>query len=82
MIYFLLTKSHAFTMSWFLGSWGKALSGRISVVTYESLFAGKELSVKDASFIFANLDRLTPPVRELLGRGHCAREGASAVRPA
>jgi len=67
MIYYLVTSPHAYTVQWFLDSWGKALSGRLTIVTYESLFAGRQLPKDDATFIFSDLDRLTRPAREALG---------------
>jgi hypothetical protein len=67
MIYYLVTSPHAYTLQWFLDSWGKALSGRVTIVTYEALFAGRPLPKDDATFIFSDLDRLSRPAREALG---------------
>jgi hypothetical protein len=69
MIYYLVTAAHAYTMHSFLRGWGEGLAGRIEVVTYESVLAGKPLPERDASYIFSDLDRLGGPrVLEPLGR--------------
>jgi hypothetical protein len=57
-------------MAKFLESWGRALAERISVVAYEALFTGTNIPKRGASFIFADLDRLSPAAREVFGDFH------------
>ena len=69
MIFYLVTKQHAYTMAWFLDSWGKALTSRITIMPYDDLVAGKGVP-RDASFIFSDFDRLPGVARALLGPLH------------
>jgi hypothetical protein len=70
MIHYLVTARHAYTMGSFLTSWGKALAGRVSVVSYEAILAGKVLPERGACFVFSDLDRLSPRARATLGKLH------------
>lgn len=59
MIYYLVTEPQAGPMRHFLETWGRALVGRVAVVTYEMLLAGRvELPERSGTYIFTNLGRL------------------------
>jgi len=58
MIYFLVSRSHAYTMSSFLAFRGKHLASRIRILSYEDLFWKKYLN--RGAYIFSDLERLTP----------------------
>jgi hypothetical protein len=70
MIYYLVTAEHSYTMGSFLESWGRALAGRITIVPDEAVFAGRQLPVREASYIFSDLDRLNALSRQRLGPLH------------
>jgi hypothetical protein len=63
VIYYLVTARRAHAMQGFLATWGSALADRIQVVTYESIVAGRDLSAKDGTYIFTNINnvRQLPP---------------------
>lgn len=62
MIYFLSTKEHQFSIVRFLQSWGRPLNDKIKPLSYDELFALKWF--RSGSYIFADLDRLTPQQTE------------------
>jgi len=70
MIYYLVTRRHAYTMGAFLESWGSELVQRIRIVPYDYVFAGNRLPTRDASYIFSDLDRLSATERASLGGIH------------
>lgn len=82
MIHYLVTAEHAYTMGSFLESWGERLRDRVSIVTYESVFAGRPLPNRGAIYVFSDLDRLSEAARDKLGplRDHLAGScGAARV---
>lgn len=70
MIHYLVTAEHAYTMRSYLESRGAALASRISIVSYDSLFAGARLPERGAAYIFSDLDRLSDTGRAALGPLH------------
>ena len=54
--------------------WGKALAGRVLMAPYDSLFAGQQLP-PGGTYVFSDLDRLTPQERERLGPIHDRLQG-------
>jgi predicted N-acetyltransferase YhbS len=70
MIYYLVTAQHGYTMRSYLESWGRDLAGRIAVVSYEELAAGRALPDRGASYVFSDLDRVSPQLRAALGAMH------------
>ena len=65
MIYYLVTRPHAYTVAAFVQGWGSALAGRILVAPYDGLFAGNALP-QGGTYVFADLDRLSADERERL----------------
>jgi hypothetical protein len=59
MIYYLVTAQHAYTLTDYLGSWGKDLAGRFQVLPYDILT--RVNSVRGGTFIFSDLERLRAP---------------------
>jgi len=74
MIYYLVTREHAYTVAAFVQGWGKALAGRVLIAPYDSLFAGQQLP-PGGTYVFSDLDRLTPHERERLGPIHDGLQG-------
>jgi hypothetical protein len=76
MIYYLVSRRHAYTMNDFLAGWGKRLEGRIKIVLYEDLYSGEKLRLPAATYIFTSLGsdmgtRVPPsPVRKLSSELH------------
>lgn len=66
MIYYLVTRAHAYTLAAFVQGWGKALAGRILVAPYDAVLAGNALP-GGGVYVFSDLDRLTAEERERLG---------------
>lgn len=58
MIYYLVTKPHAYTMRTYLNDWGRALAQRITIVPYAE-FIGRD-KLPPGSYIFSDLDRVHP----------------------
>jgi len=65
LIYYLVTRPHAYTVATFVQGWGKALAGHVLVAPYDGLFAGNPLP-QGGTYIFSDLDRLTPGERARL----------------
>ncbi len=61
MIYFLLTRRNSFTVRNFLRSRGSAFSDRIRIIHWEEI--GHLKSIRAGTFVFSDLDFLTPPQR-------------------
>jgi hypothetical protein len=57
MIYYLVARRHAYTLHNLLGTWGKALAGRIKMLLYEDLFSGRSLRLPPATYIFTRRGR-------------------------
>jgi len=55
MIYLLVAQRQAFTMEYFLATWGAALAPRIRVVHYERLFAGRSRVMPPGTYVFSSL---------------------------
>jgi len=74
MIYYLVTEQHAYPMRSFLESWGEHLAGRLKIVTYGSLLAGREqLPERGGSYIFTNfgsINRMSPIARSAICELH------------
>jgi hypothetical protein len=66
LIYYLVTRAHAYTVAAFVQGWGKALAGRILVAPYDAILAGNALP-EGGVYVFSDLDRLTADERERLG---------------
>lgn len=66
MIYYLVTRAHAYTLAAFVQGWGKALAGRILVAPYDAILSGNALP-EGGAYVFSDLDRLSAGERERLG---------------
>ena len=66
MIYYLVTRAHAYTVAAFVQGWGKALAGRILVAPYDAPLSGEKLP-EGGTYVFSDLDRLSAGERERLG---------------
>lgn len=64
MIYYLVTRRHAYTMRFFIDVWAKELRPRVRVISYESLPYKK--SLKSGTYIFSDIERLAPGRAEIL----------------
>lgn len=58
MIFYLVTKPHAYTMRTYLADWGRALAERITIVPYAQ-FVARDKQPR-GSYIFSDLDRVKP----------------------
>jgi hypothetical protein len=58
MIVYLATRGHRFTMRAYLDSWGRPLADRVVPLTYEDVLAAR--SLRAATYVFADLERLAP----------------------
>ena len=58
MIYYLVTRSHAYTLSDYLGSWGKEIAARVRIVPYGALPANLDLPA--GTYVFSDIERLGP----------------------
>lgn len=65
LIYYLVTRAHAYTVAAFVQGWGKALAGRILVAPYDALLAGNALPQR-GTYTFSDPDRLAPEERAYL----------------
>lgn len=63
MIFYLVSKEHAYTISNYLASWGKALIPRIKLLPYEQLFKARVL--RAGTYIFSDIERLNPEQAEM-----------------
>lgn len=76
MIYYLVSRRHAYSLNDLLATWGKALAGRIGMVLYEDLFSGATVRLPPATYIFTSLGsgmgsrRPLSPVRKLASDLH------------
>jgi hypothetical protein len=68
MIYYLVTKQHAYTMTSFFSSWGKGLEKRITVVPYVNVLGGRQQ--QPGTYIFSDIERLGPLETWVLERMH------------
>jgi hypothetical protein len=66
MIHYLVTRAHCYTMLPFLKYWARDFQQHLKILTYESLWTLSEL--KPGTYIFTDIDRLTP-----LQRDYCSR---------
>jgi len=64
MIYYLVMRQHANTLSAFFGFLEKEFAGRIKVLPYEYLMLQRTL--KPGTYIFSDIERLTPGQAEML----------------
>ena len=74
MIYYLVTRAHAYTVAAFVQGWGKALAGRVLVAPYDALLSGQQLP-SGGTYVFSDLDRLTSQDCERLGPIHDGLQG-------
>jgi hypothetical protein len=65
MIHFVVPRSRDFTIWDYLGSWGRALAGRITILHYEDLPTWRTVST--GAYVLTAIDQLYPPGRRLLG---------------
>jgi hypothetical protein len=64
VIYYLVTRSHAYTLSDYLGSWGQAIAAKVRVVPYGALPANRDLP--RGTYVFSDIERLGPAQRPVL----------------
>jgi hypothetical protein len=63
MIYYLVTQDHAYTINYYVTSWGKSILPRICPIFYENLTRMKRLL--PGTYIFSDLERLTSEQAEI-----------------
>ncbi|HZW52635.1 MAG TPA: hypothetical protein VFF00_01310 [Candidatus Elarobacter sp.] len=68
MIVYLTTRGHRFTMRMYLDSWGRPLADRIVPLTYDDVLAAR--SLRAATYVFADLERLAPAEASAAGAVH------------
>jgi hypothetical protein len=81
MIYYLVTREHAYTIGNFVRGWGNALAGKLLIGPYDGLLAGAELPA-GGIYLFTDFDRLGDAELDALARVHASlvqREGAARV---
>jgi hypothetical protein len=79
MIHYLVTDEHQYTVGTHLPHWPGILSRRIRILTYETLTSCNEL--RPGTYIFSDLDRLSPVQTELCLRvWDQLRQAAGATR--
>ncbi len=61
MIWYVVTKPHAYTLRDYLKTWGKPLAGRFCELTYDDLLRTREFKVLPGTYIFSDIERLYPP---------------------
>ena len=61
MIWYVVTKQHAYTLSAYLKTWGKPLAGRFCELTYDDLLRTREFKAFPGTYIFSDIERLYPP---------------------
>lgn len=66
MIVYLTTSGLRFTIRMYLDSWGRPLAERIVPLTYDDALACR--SLRAATYLFADLERLTPAAAAAAGR--------------
>ena len=57
MIYYIVTKNNAYTLNYYVTSWGKSIVPHICTIFYENLTQMKRLL--PGTYIFSDLERLT-----------------------
>jgi hypothetical protein len=79
VIYYLCTRQHRYALADYLASWGKEMAAQVRVVPYGALPANDDLP--DGTYVFADLERLTPAQRRRLAgvRDRLAAAGARIV---
>jgi hypothetical protein len=60
LIHYLCTREHMYTLHRFLTCWAPDLSERFNPLPYQDVLAGR-FAPKPGTYIFADLERLTPP---------------------
>ncbi len=66
MITYFVTKRHAYTIDYYLKTWGQALAGRFRVVPYESILGRLDtFEARPGTYIFSDVERLGPMIAEL-----------------
>ena len=68
MITYLVTQSHTYTVERHLETSGQPLAGRFRIVTYASLLGAEEVEAQPGTYIFSDIERLTPLGAELAAR--------------
>src|SRR5690606_3293410 len=74
VIYFLVTRDHAYTIGEFMSCWGRPIAQRLRVVHWEELVRWRELP--PGSYLFTDLERLHGGMRQFAC--HVAQRLASA----
>lgn len=64
MIYYLVTRKHAYTMGEYVESWGKSIAANVRVVPYGALPANRDLPL--GTYVFSDLERLGAPQRPIV----------------
>lgn len=81
VIYFLVTRGHAYTIGEFMPTWGKSLAQRLCVVYWEDLVRWRRLPL--GTYVFSDLERLGPAMmdfaRHVAGRLDTAGGGTRLV---
>ena len=68
MIRYLVTNRHAYTLGRYLQTWGQPLAGRFRVVPYERFLDAPEFEAHPGTYIFSDIERLTPLAAKLAAR--------------
>ncbi len=63
MIYYIVTKNNAYTLNYYVTSWGKSIVPHICTIFYENLTQMKRLL--PGTYIFSDLERLTSEQAEI-----------------
>ncbi len=81
MIFFLVTEGHPYPIELYLGTWGRALAGRLRTLPYERL--GERASLPaGAAYVFSDIERLGGRRAEIAARlwQELAERGGGSVR--
>ncbi len=60
MIWYIVTKRHAYTLRRYLRTWGRPLVERFGIATYEALLADPTTEAPPRTYIFSDIERLSP----------------------
>ena len=60
MIWYIVTKRHAYTLRRYLRTWGRPLVERFGIATYEALLADPTTEAPPGTYIFSDIERLSP----------------------
>jgi hypothetical protein len=71
MIIYLVTEQHTYTMGSFLSLWANELAKRINILPYDIIFSDlsdRRFKLKVGTYIFSDIERLTPWQAEILSK--------------